>query len=205
MFVVILTLFPFIAHSETTVTFDNLSETGSGAYFSSIYQGYAGLTWSNIACNNAVLFTNVQFNGAPPDGRTGDYYGMVSPSNVVEMLSGCEIDSATTNFDFYGAYLTGFWNSNLNIQVEGFQGGTLLYNTTVVASATSPTFFAFNFQDIDRLYFTSSGGQPAFGPSDSSLFVMDNFTFEFIPEPSSLLLTVLGTVTLWAFVKRKRA
>jgi uncharacterized membrane protein YjgN (DUF898 family) len=28
--------------------------------------------------------------------------------------------------------------------------------------------------------------------------------FEFIPEPSSLLLTTLGVVTLWASVKRKR-
>jgi len=33
---------------------------------------------------------------------------------------------------------------------------------------------------------------------------MDNFMFEFIPEPSSLLLTALGAVTLWAFLKRKR-
>jgi hypothetical protein len=34
---------------------------------------------------------------------------------------------------------------------------------------------------------------------------MDNFAFEFIPEPSSLLLTTLGAVTLFAAVRRKRA
>jgi hypothetical protein len=34
-------------------------------------------------------------------------------------------------------------------------------------------------------------------------FAIDNFTFEFIPEPSSLLLTILGAVTLFAVVRRK--
>jgi hypothetical protein len=187
------------------VTFDNLSENGSGAFFSFQYQGYQGLTWSNIACNNAILFTNVHFNGAPPDGRTGDYYGMVSASNVAEMLTDCEIDSPATNFNFVSAYLTGFWNSNLNIEVQGFSGTTLLYDTTVVASATSPTLFTFDYQNIDRLYFTSSGGQPAFGVDYGGIFVMDNFTFEFVPEPSSLLLATAGALLLWPLLKRKRA
>jgi hypothetical protein len=59
--------------------------------------------------------------------------------------------------------------------------------------------------DIDRLYFSASGGQPAFGtPAGSTHFVMDNMTIEFIPEPSSLLLTTLGAVTLCAYLRRKR-
>jgi hypothetical protein len=33
---------------------------------------------------------------------------------------------------------------------------------------------------------------------------MDNLTFEFIPEPSPLLLTSLGLLSLWAVVKRRR-
>jgi len=33
---------------------------------------------------------------------------------------------------------------------------------------------------------------------------MDNFTFEFIPEPSSLLLTSLGLLSLWAVAKLRR-
>jgi hypothetical protein len=59
--------------------------------------------------------------------------------------------------------------------------------------------------DIDRLYFNSFGGEDAFGSPSAANFVMDNMTFEFIPEPSSLLLTVLGAVSLWAFVKRRRS
>jgi len=34
---------------------------------------------------------------------------------------------------------------------------------------------------------------------------MDNFTFEFVPEPSTLLLTGAGVLTLCALRKRRRA
>ncbi len=194
--------------SQTVVTFDDLSETGSGAFFSLKYQGYQGLTWSNIACNNAILLTNVlpnEFPGAPTNGLSGDYYGMVSPSNVALMASGCEIDSFATNFDFLSAYLTGCWNSNLNIEVQGFRETNLVYDETKVVSATSPTLLTFDYMDIDRLYFTSYGGEPAFSPpSGGNEFVMDNFMFEYIPEPSTFLLAALGGVSLVAFLRRKR-
>jgi hypothetical protein len=34
---------------------------------------------------------------------------------------------------------------------------------------------------------------------------MDNFTFEFVPEPSPLLLTAAAAGMLWPLLKRKRA
>jgi hypothetical protein len=64
--------------------------------------------------------------------------------------------------------------------------------------------FTFNYLDIDRLYFSASGGEPAFGGNDGNNFAMDNFDFEFIPEPSSFLLAALGGVSLVAFLRRKR-
>ncbi len=192
----------------TVVTFDDLQETGSGSWFSLNYQGYQGLTWNNILCNNAILFTNILphlYPGFPTNGLSGNYYGMVSASNVTSGIAGSEIDSPGTNFNFFSAYLTGYWNSNLNIEVQGFRGGDLVYDQTVVASATSPTLFAFGYTNIDRLYFNSFGGQPAFGYDNAGIFVMDNFTFEFVPEPSSFLLACVGVVSLFAFLKRKRA
>jgi hypothetical protein len=186
------------------ITFDDLSETASGSF---IANGYQGLNWNSVSCNNAILLTNLlphMFPGAPINGLSGDYYGMVSPSNVAVLFSGSEIDSPGTNFNFLSAYLTGYWNSNLNIEVQGLSGATLLYDTTVVASATSPTLFTFDYLNIDQLTFTSTGGQPAFGNNNAGI-VMDNFTFEFVPEPSSLLLSVLGGASLVAFLRRKRA
>ena len=208
-FLTLLVFSALSAYSQTVVTFDDLSETGSGAFFSYQYQGYQGLIWSNISCNNAILFTNIAGHIVGgifgSNGQSGDYYGMVSPSNVAEMVSGCEIDSAGSNFNFNSAYLTGFYNSNLNIEVQGFNGATLLYDTIVTASATNATLFPFDYLDINRLYFTSSGGQGAFESyNNGSEFIMDNFAFEFVPEPSTLLLAGFGALALWPLLKRRR-
>jgi hypothetical protein len=185
------------ARSQTVVTFDDLPSSAGGLFITNDYQG---LSWTNFAVQNAILHSNV-------DGVSGYNYGMVSPSNVA--LNGfgltAQIDSPGTNFNFLSAYLTGAWSSNLNIEVQGFSGATLLYDTTVVASATSATLFTFNYTNIDQLIFDSFGGQNAgFASGFGENFVMDNFTFEFIPEPSSLLLAALGGVSLVALLRRRR-
>jgi hypothetical protein len=195
---VVFTLFAFSVvstRSQTVVTFDDLNETASGSFLTAPYQG---LVWSNFGCLNAILDT-AEF------GPDGTYYGMVSASNVAVNGGGqaAEIGSPVTNFNFLSVYLTGEHYSNLNIEVQGFSGTTMLYDTTVVASGTSPTLFTFDYQNVNRLYFNSFGGQPIlFGGYES--FVMDNFTFEFVPEPSSLLLAALGGLSLIAFLRRKR-
>jgi hypothetical protein len=180
----------------TVVAFDDLPENTGDA--SLIPNNYQGLVWSNFGAVNSILNTNNL-------GLTGYYYGMVSVSNVAFNAVGnpAEIDSAT-NFNFLSAYFTGAWNSNLNIQVQGFRGAAMLYATTVVVSATSPTPFAFNYLNIDHLYFNSFGGDVAFNHAGGPHFVMDNLTFEFVPEPSTLLLTGAGVLMLCVFRKRKQ-
>jgi hypothetical protein len=186
--------------SQTVITFDDIPlNNGTGEFLAN---NYHGLVWSNFAVVNGILNSNI--NGHITNGF---YYGVVSPSNVAiaDFNGTSEIDSPGTNLNFLSAYLTGGWNSNLNIEVQGFNGTNLLYDTTVVASATNPTLFAFNYLDINRLSFTSSGGQPAFGGGAAEQIVMDNFTFEFVPEPSSLLLATAGALLLCPLLKRKRA
>jgi hypothetical protein len=181
------------------VTFDEFPASANGTL---IPNGYQSLNWSNFAVGNGILLSN------SVGYANGYYYGIVSTSNVAVNAGGipAEIDARGTNFNFFSVYLTGAWNSNLNIQVEGFRGGTLIYDRTVVAAAMSATPFTFNYLDVDRLYFNSYGGEPAFGPNnDETHFVMDNFMFEFIPEPSSFLLAALGAVSLVAFLRRKHA
>lgn len=179
------------------ITFDDLSESATGSFLAN---GYQGLVWSNFFCFNAILATN-----RPEVGVTGFYYGMVSTSNIAYNANGgsAEIDSPDTNFDFVSTYLTGAVNSNLNIEVQGFSGAIMLYSTTVVASATSPTLFTFNYQNVNRLYFSCSGGQPVFD-GGGAIFAMDNLTFVLVPEPSSLLLTAGAGLLLWPLLKRKR-
>jgi hypothetical protein len=179
------------------VTFDDLiRNTGTASI---VPANYNGLTWSNFYAVNAILNTNVL-------GVTGYYYGMVSASNDVANGLGqpAEINSPS-NFNFLAASFAGAWRSNLNIEIQGFRNGGLLYDTNVIASATNPTLFTFSYLNVDRLYFSSSGGENAGFSSDGLNFAMDNFTFEFVPEPSSLLLTCVGGLTLLAFVRRSRA
>ncbi|MGA2604842.1 MAG: PEP-CTERM sorting domain-containing protein [Verrucomicrobiia bacterium] len=187
--------------SQTLVTFDDFNLAQDQFFQTNIPDGYEGLSWSNFWVLNAVLRSNIY-------GFLNGYnYGMVSASNVAFNAAGnpAEIDSVT-NFNFLSAYLTGAWNSNLNIEIEGFNGAQEIYDTIVVASATNATLFTFNYLNIDRLYFNSYGGQDAgFAGGSGEQFAMDNFMFEFIPEPSSLLLTALGAVALCAFLKRRRA
>jgi hypothetical protein len=187
--------------SQTVITFDDMLSYSNGVPLSSavITNGYQGLNWANFHTLNGPL-------DAKMFGTNGYYYGMLTASNVAvnDFGNSAEIDSSGTNFNFLSAYLTGAWNSNLNIEVQGFSGATMLYDTTVVASATSPTLFTFDYLNINSLTFNSFGGQPAFGVN-ADQFAMDNFTFEFVPEPSSLLLTAGAALLLWPLLKRKRA
>jgi len=186
--------------SAVVITFDDLHETASGSF---IGTGYQGLVWSNFAALNGVLYP-----ARVPFLTNGYFYGTVSASNVA--LNGfgqaAEIDSAGTNFNFLSVYLTSAWNSNLNIDVQGFRNGSLIYDRIVVVAATNATQITFDYVDIDRLYFNSYGGDPAFQSTvyGGENFAMDNLSIEFVPEPSSLLLAALGSISLAAFLRRKR-
>ncbi len=195
----------------TIVTFDDIPTglqtftMGDGTVFTIVpfvplTNGYEQLNWSNLLAVNGPLH-------AGRFGEEGYNYGMVSASNVVFNSDGApaEVNSPATDFNFLSVYLTGAWRSNLNIEVQGFRDGTLIYDQTVIASATSPTLFTFGYTNIDRLYFNSFGGQPAGFPSggEGTQFAMDNFSFEFIPEPSAFLLTAAGALLLWPLLKRK--
>ncbi len=200
-----LTLFVFSTastRSQTVITFDDMSIISNGVPLETVItNGYQALNWENFYTENGLY-------DAKKFGTNGYYYGVLTISNVAYNGGGtpAEVDSSSANFNFQSAYLTGAFNSNLNIEVQGFRGGTPLYDTTVVASATSPTLFTFNYLDIDRLTFNSSGGQSAgFPVGGGEQFAMDNLTFEFVPEPSSLLLATTGALLLCPLLKRKRA
>ncbi|HUD48046.1 MAG TPA: choice-of-anchor tandem repeat GloVer-containing protein, partial [Candidatus Baltobacteraceae bacterium] len=136
--------------------------------------GYGDLTWSNFDYLNGVV------------GRASGYTaGMVSIPKVAYNANGAPAAiSASAPFVLYSAYLTGAWDDDLQVQVQGFNGSSLIYDNTYTLSATNPTQIAFNYVDVTSVKFTTSGGIPHFGYTGSGKeFAMDNVNAFVAPIP----------------------
>ncbi|MGD8570441.1 MAG: PEP-CTERM sorting domain-containing protein [Gammaproteobacteria bacterium] len=179
--------------SATVLTFDDVT-TNTG--LTPIADGYGGLNWDN--------FGVIHQSHAPGSGYDN---GIVSGEYMAYNLNANIGTVDNSAFDFNGAYLVGAWNDGLNVNVQGWSGSTLLYDTTVVVDTTDSTWFDFNYVGIDRLVFNSYGGTPhpdLTGAGEH--FAMDNFTFNetaSVPAPATLALFGLGLVGLSFSGRRK--
>lgn len=165
----------------TVLTFDEI-QTSS---YVLLQNGYGGMNWTNIRVLNSSYIPN-----------SGYVAGTVSGTNVAFNAGGALAMVNGERFDFNGAYLTGAWYDGLKVQIKGYRDDVLLYDSTVVTSASSAQYFAFDYYGVDKLDFISFGGE-LFSQYDGygTQFVMDNFTFNAtnaIPEPTTLLLLGLG-------------
>lgn len=153
---------------STIVDFEDL-----GLQFLSEPDIYRGMDWSDFAVNSLVFSPGGGFT-------TGTTSGQNSAFNFYERDT--EITDAT-NFNFRGASLTGGWNNGLQVTISGYDDGVLEYSVTVTVDADAPTFFTFDFFDIDRLTFHSEGGQRADPGSQGqgTHFVIDDMVFDVAP------------------------
>jgi hypothetical protein len=173
------------------LTFDDAIMSSAGP----IPNGYGGLNWSNFHA-----LDDVSYNG--PGSTSGYINGLVSGRYVACNPFANPAMVSDGYFDFIGAYFTGAWNEGLNIKVDGYHDDSLIYSETVVASYYSPTWYTFDFVNVNKLQFSSFGGIDA-DPGDSGNgehFAMDNFTF--VPEPATICLFGLGSLI---FLKRRKA
>ena len=177
----------------TVVTFDDI--TTDPVTMLPIPDNYGGLNWDNIYVMDAVDYDepsgykNAVVSGgyvAWGTGQAGDIGGGgdVSPS-LITISNG-------DSFNFIGVYLTAGWRDDLNITIEGSRNDLLVYNQTVVIDPFGPTWFDFNYTNIDHLRFISFGGTPSY--DDGYHFVLDDLTF--VPEPGTVFLLGFGALAL---------
>ncbi|NNJ27386.1 hypothetical protein [Alienimonas chondri] len=157
------------------LTFDDVTEES----WTRIPDGYGGLNWTDL---NVLR--------PQSERRTGYTNGVVSGDYVAyNPFSAVASASAGSYFTFQGAYLTAAWNYRLNITVDGYRDGELIYTETVVVSPSEPTWFDFDYCDIDTLSFTSFGGVNAGLGRYGTHFAMDDFTFNFNEAPEVSVAT----------------
>jgi hypothetical protein len=168
--------------SATTLTFDDITSASTAL----VPSGYGGLNWVDLSVANGSTATVCAgcINGYANGRVSGDYVayrqnGGPTPAEV----------TSTGMFDFISVYVTAA--NDKNFRVQGYNDGTLLYDRTVVVNVNAPTLFAANYLGVDRVVFSSTGGTGGYSPLGDT-YALDNFTYNEVPEPTSLLLVGTG-------------
>ena len=167
--------------SAATIHFDGITSNIS----SGIPGGYAGFNWAAMAV--------IQGTFHPGSGYD---FGTVSPSYVAfgggsGDLNPAVISSGAT-FTFNSVYLTAAWRNNLTLVVQGFNGATQLYGTTLTLSNTAPTLFQANWTAVDKITFLSSFGTQVGNLQYALDNVRVNESVTAVPEPTTLSLLAIG-------------
>jgi len=134
-----------------------------------IPDGYGGLSWSGSFCVHSP-------GGAAVSGYVN---GTVSPVSAAYNGGAYPVECSDSSFTFVGAYLTGAWRDDLQIEISGYRSGSRLYNRIVSANSQYPTWCRFDYEDVDRVTFASSGGRHnGVFTSDGAQFVMDDMVIK---------------------------
>lgn len=87
-------------------------------------------------------------------------------------------------FTLDSAYLTAVWRNGLEVRVRGWADGDLKHDHTATVNTTEATFVEFDFDNIDTLTLSSSGGTFIGGSTSyEELFIVDDFTYT-VSEPA---------------------
>jgi hypothetical protein len=135
--------------------------------------GYNSYTWNNFGIAKGSIFPN-----------TGYQIGTVSQENIVySMYGNPAYISKSNSFNLYSGYFTSAWRNDLQLTVKGFtdEGGTnQKYISTYTLQTTAPSKIVFNWTNIKRILFSSSGGTDANATDDGdgTHFVLDNLCID---------------------------
>lgn len=135
--------------------------------------GYNNYTWNNFGIVNGNSILN-----------TGYSIGIVSQANVAFNSDGTPAYISKSNlFNLTSGYFTAAWSDGLQLTVTGFSDelGTIQkYSSVYTLQTTAQSKIVFNWTEIRRVLFSSSGGTDAGGPFGSTRthFALDNLCFD---------------------------
>ena len=152
-----------------TLDFEDLYQGSEN--IAAIPAGYAGFQWTSQAWWMAHEYYGT-FNNGYDYGTMGDVAIYAGSGQSISMYGG-------PTFDFLGAYITSAWIADLDVTVQGYSSGSLIYTTTITTSNDQAYWFDFEFYGIDRLRFTPIGS------TNNENIVIDNMI---IPEPATIIL-----------------
>ena len=196
--IVFASLFSFAAYAnaaDTVMTFEDIYPGVETADL--LPANYGGFFWSGSA-----RFVTSQL--VPGTGFASGTIGDVSLFNDAGNDLSINRDVA---FNFLGAYVTAAWNNNEQVTVSGSRNGVQTFSSVIETSTTGPTYFNFNYTNIDTLVFHAQGGVNAELGGEGDHIVIDNLRYSpvpppAVPEPSSWALLFLGLGAI-AFAKKR--
>lgn len=177
--------------SEATtnlIDFDDLGDaTGTSGIQVTNGYGNSHFTWDNFYVVDGVNEI------ANPSGFEA---GVVSANNVAFNGAGSAATlSSSRAFTLFSAYLTAAWNDGLNLEVQGYNSGSLIYDNTFTLSATAPSLITFNYFGVDQVVLTSSGGTQNTNYSGAGVeFVMDNLVVQTFVDALNVTITPQGAI-----------